>query len=377
MSIIVVPVTSKKLLKRFIEVPYTVHHGDPLWIPPLRMERNATFSPRNSEFFRRAETALFIAQQNGRDVGRISAQIDPLLKTAGMAGIGHFGCISAIDDEQVFAALLQSAEGFLREHGVTRMLGPFSMSINEETGLLVEGFDTPPMLMMGHDPAYTGPRLEQRGFVKEKDLFAYLADLTAPMSKSGAAMLRRPAARNVILRGLNFSDYDNEIRTLVDIFNDSWAGNWGFVPMTEAETAALGKHLRLLLDKRLVRFADVDGKAAGFIVVLPNINEAIRDLQGNLLPFGWAKFLWRLKVRGLTSARVPLMGVRRSVSGTMLGAALPMHLIASVWEAAMEMGLRQVELSWILEDNLPMRHILNKFGARNYKTYRIYGKSLS
>ncbi len=162
----------------------------------------------------------------------------------------------------------------------------------------------------------------------------------------------------------------------MDIFNDSWSGNWGFVPMTQAETSTLGKHLRLLLDKRLVRFAEVDGQPAGFIVVLPNINEAIRDLRGDLLPLGWIKLLWRLKIQGLTSARVPLMGVRRSVSGTMLGAAIPMHLIASVWEPAREMGIRQVELSWILEDNLAMRHILDKFGARPYKTYRIYGKAL-
>lgn len=377
MSITVIPVTGKALLHRFIEVPYMVHCDDPLWIPPLRIERKQTFSPRYSEFFRRADVGLFIAQQDGKDVGRVSAQIDPLLTIAGMPGVGHFGCLSAIDDAQVFAALMEAAEVFLRARGATRMLGPFSMSINEETGLLVDGFDTPPMLMMGHDPAYAGPRLEQLGLAKEKDMYAYLADLTAPMSKSGMAMLRRPAARNVVLRGLNFSDYDNEIRTLVDIFNDSWAGNWGFVPMTEAETSALGKHLRLLLDKRLLRFAEVDGKAVGFIVVLPNINEAIHDLQGDLLPFGWAKFLWRLKVRGVTSARVPLMGVRRSISGTMLGAALPMHLIASVWDVATEMGFRQVELSWILEGNLPMRHILDKFGARIYKTYRIYGKALA
>jgi len=375
-SLTIIPVTGKNLLRRFIEVPYTVHHGDPLWIPPLRMERAQAFSSRHNDFFRRAEARLFIAHQDGRDVGRISAQIDPMLRDANMAGVGHFGCLSAIDDSAVFAALVHAAEAFLRERGVTRMLGPFSMSIKEETGLLVEGFDTPPMLMMGHDPVYADGHLRQLGLAKEKDVYAYLVDLRQPMSKSGTAMLRRPPARNVVMRGLNFSDYENEIRTLVDIFNDAWSGNWGFVPMTQAETSALGKHLRLLLDKRLVRFAEIDGRALGFIVVLPNINEAIHDLGGNLLPVGWAKFLWRLKIRGLKSARVPLMGVRRDVSGTMLGAAMPMHLIASVWDAAMQMGLHQIELSWILEDNKPMQHILEKFGARIYKTYRIYGKAL-
>ena len=363
-------------MRRFIEVPYTVHRDDPLWIPPLRMERAQNFSPRHNDFFRHAEVQLFIAEKNGRDVGRISAQIDPLLSAAGMPGTGHFGCLSTIDDQQVLAALMGAAEGFLRSRGKNRMLGPFSMSIKEETGLLVEGFDTPPMLLMGHDPAYTGPRLEQLGLAREKDMYAYVVDVTAPMSKSGTALLRRPPAGNIVLRGLDFSNYENEIRTLVDIFNDAWSENWGFVPMTQAETSALGKHLRLILDKRLVRFAEVDGRAAGFIVVLPNINEAIRDLQGNLFPFGWARFLWRLKVQGVRSARVPLMGVRRSVSATLQGAAVPLHLIASVRDAAIEMGFRQVELSWILEDNLPMRRILEKLGARPYKTYRIYGKSL-
>lgn len=376
MGIEIIPVRDNRLLRRFVEVPYTVQRDDPMWIPPLRMERAQSFSARHNDFFRTADVALFIARKDGRDVGRISAQIDPLLMDAGMGDAGHFGCISAVDDAGVFAALVQAAEGFLRARGKTRMLGPFSMSIKEETGLLVDGFDTPPMLLMGHDPAYAGPRLESLGLVKEKDMHAYLADLRAPMSKAATAMLHRPLSRNVTIRCIDFSDYENEIRTLVDIFNDSWSGNWGFVPMTQAETSALGKHLRLLLDKRLVRFAEVDGKAAGFIVVLPNINEAIRDLYGKLLPFGWARFLWRLKVRGVSSARVPLMGVRRAMSGTMQGAAMPMHLIASVWGVAKEMGFHQVEMSWILEDNYPMRHIMEKFGARQYKTYRIYGKAL-
>lgn len=377
MTIKIIQVKDKAALRRFVEVPYTVHRGDPNWVPPLRLERMQAFSPKHNEFMRRAEVGLFIAQQDGRDVGRISAQLDPLLKAAGYNETGHFGCLCAMDDAAVFDALLKTAEDFLRQRGVRQVLGPFSLSINEETGLLVDGFDTPPMLMMGHDRPYVSGHLARAGYVKEKDMYAYLSDLTVPMSRAGSAMLRRMPARNVVLRSLDFSDYDNEIKTLVDIFNDAWSGNWGFVPMTAAETAALGKHLRLLLDKRLIRFAEVEGRAVGFIVVLPNINEAIQDLRGNLLPFGWAKFLWRLKLSGIKTARVPLMGVRRSIASTMLGAAMPMHLIASVWESAMEMGIRRVELSWILEDNLPMRNILNKFGAAQYRTYRVYGKQLA
>lgn len=377
MLVNIIPVAGKKLLRRFIEIPYRVHEGDPNWIPPLRMERAQALSPKHNEFMRRADVGLFIAQRNGKDVGRISAQIDPLMKTSGQPATGYFGCLCAIDDAAVFAALLEAAEAFLRQRAVMRARGPFSMSINEETGLLIDGFDTPPMLMMGHDRPYIGARLEQLGYAKEKDMYAYIADLTAPQPATAAAMLRRPPSGKVVLRRLNLDDYDNEIRLLVDIFNDAWRDNWGFVPMSDAETMALGKHLRLILDKRLLLFAEIEGAAAGFIAVLPNINEAIRDLNGRLLPFGWMKFLWRLKVRGVRSLRVPLMGVRRNVAGTMAGAALPLHMIAAVWNSALDMGFREVELSWILEDNLPMRHILKRLGARPYKTYRVYGKTLT
>ncbi|PKP68187.1 MAG: dATP pyrophosphohydrolase [Alphaproteobacteria bacterium HGW-Alphaproteobacteria-5] len=376
MTVGIVPVTGKASLKRFIEVPFAVHKNDAFWVPPLRMERKQAFSPSDNEFLRRAEVRFWIATRDGRDVGRISAQIDPLAGTPGMAPVGHFGCLSAIDDPEVFAALLQTAERFLRERGVEHVQGPFSLSINEEMGLLVDGFDAPPMLLMGHDPVYAGARLEELGYGKEKDVYAYLMDTTVPLSRSARGMLFRPAAASVKMRRLDFSNYDNEIRTIVDIYNDAWSGNWGFVPLTESETDEMAKRMRVLLDERLVWFAEVDGEAVAFIVALPNVNEAIRDLDGRLLPFGWAKLLWRLKVKGVGSGRVPLMGVRRHLAGTVIGSALPLQLVGAIWPGAIELGFRWFELSWILEDNLPMRRILERLGAHAYKTYRIYGKTL-
>jgi hypothetical protein len=259
---------------------------------------------------------------------------------------------------------------------VTHVRGPFSLSINEETGLLVEGFDTPPMLLMGHDPAYAAARLEALGYRKERDTYAYMLDMQAPLSRSARSMLERPLPASVTMRRLNFSDYSNEIRRMVDIYNDAWSSNWGFVPLTEPEADEMAKRMRMLLDDRLVWFAEADGRAVAFIVVLPNINEAVRDLDGRLFPFGWAKLLWRLKWRRVKSARVPLMGVRRSLSGTLIGSAIPLQLIGSVLPPAAAYGFRWVELSWILEDNLAMRRILERLGARAYKTYRVYGKIL-
>jgi GNAT superfamily N-acetyltransferase len=376
MTVEIVRVTDKATLRRFIRVPFAVHENDRAWVPPLVMERKEAFSPRDNAFMRRAEVRFWLARRDGRDVGRISAQIDPLAQRGGEAPVGHFGCLSAIDDRDVFAALLDTAEDFLKSRGVTRAYGPFTLSINEETGLLVDGFDTPPMLLMGHDPAYAGERLEALGYRREKDVFAYLLDMEATLSPSARGMLERPLPGSVTMRRLNLKDYANEIRRMVDIYNDAWSGNWGFVPLTEPEADELAKRMKMLLDERLVWFAEADGRAVAFIVVLPNVNEAVRDLDGRLFPLGWAKLLWRLKFKGVKSARVPLMGVRRSLAGTMIGSALPLQLIGAVLPANAAFGFRWIELSWILEDNLPMRRILERLGARAYKTYRVYGKAL-
>jgi hypothetical protein len=201
-------------------------------------------------------------------------------------------------------------------------------------------------------------------------------DMESPLSRPVRAMLEHPPASSVRLRRLDLRDYANEVRRMVDIYNDAWSGNWGFVPLTGAEADEMADRMRILLDERLVWFAEVDGQPVGFIVVLPNVNEAIRDLGGRLLPFGWAKLLWRLKVSGVSTARVPLMGVRRSLAGTVIGSFIPLQLIGAVMPVGAAFGFRRVELSWILEDNRPMRRVLERLGARPYKTYRVYGKAL-
>lgn len=377
MTIEVVPVAGGAQLRSFIRVPFAVHRDDRAWIPPLIMERKEAFSAKTNEFLRRAEARFWIARSNGREVGRISAQIDPLAQV-GQGRVGHFGCLSAVNDREVFASLLAAAEEFLRSRGIERALGPFSLSINEETGLLIDGFDTPPMLLMGHDPPYAAGHLEALGYRKEKDVYAYLIDRdVAPLSRAVRALFERRLAGTVRLRRLDFRNYANEIRTMVDIFNDAWSENWGFVPLTNAEADEMAKRMRMLLDKELVWFAEIDGEAVGFIVMLPNLNEAIADLNGHLFPFGWAKLLWRLKMHRIKSARVALMGVRKRLSGTVLGSSLPIALISSLEPGADAFGIRKVELSWILEDNRPMRHILERLGARAYKTYRVYGKALA
>ena len=375
-DITIVPVRTRAELTRFIKLPIRLNAGDPNWITPLMMERAEALSPKTNPFFEHAEVQLWLAVRGGRDVGRISAQIDALAPQTPGLKTGNFGLIAAEDDAVIFSLLFRAAEDWLRARGCVRALGPFNLSVNEEVGLLVDGFDTPPMVMMGHDPAYTGGRVEEQGYAKAKDVYAYLCDPTADLPAVVVRRVRRGLPDGVTLRELDMSRYDEEVVSLTEILNDAWSGNWGFVPTTEAETRQLAKALKPVIEKKMTLFAEIDGEPAGFIVLLPNINEAIADLKGKLLPFGWAKLLWRLKVSGVKSARVPLMGVKRKFADTMRGQLLPFHLMNAGRNASLALGYTKFEFSWVLEENMPMRRISEAMGATIYKTYRIYEKTL-
>lgn len=374
-AVSIVPVQSKADLDRFIRVPTRLNAWDPNYIAPLLFERGEALTAKGNPFFQHADVQFWLAVRDGRDVGRISAQIDhlnPLTKD----GVGHFGMIAAEDDAEVFTALFATAEAWLKDRGCKVAQGPVNLSTNEEVGLLVEGHDTPPMFMMGHDAPFTGARIECAGYGRAKDIYAYVCSVADDLPPAILKRVRKPAAEGVVLRQLDMKRFDAEVQTLTGILNDAWAENWGFTPTTEAETQALANNLKLLLDPRLAWFAEIDGEPAGFMILLPNINEAIADLKGKLFPFGWAKLLWRLKVKGPKTGRVPLMGVRKSFAATRRGQLLPFQLIDAVAQAARKLGYERYELSWILEDNLAMRRICDAGGAKVYKTYRIYEKAL-
>lgn len=372
----IVPVRSKVELDRFIRLPMRLGADDPNYVAPLVFERQQSLTAKGNPFFEHAEVEFWLAVRDGRDVGRISAQIDRLNPQTPQ-GIGNFGMVAAEDDPTIFAALFTVAEDWLRTRGCRAALGPVNLSTNEEVGLLVEGHENPPMFMMSHDARYLAARIEEQGYGRAKDIFAYICsvkdDLPAPILRR----IRKGPPEGVTLRMLDMSRFDAEVDTLTGILNDAWSGNWGFTPTTEAETKALAATLKLLIDKRLTWFAEVDGETVGFMILLPNINEAIADLKGKLFPFGWAKLIWRLKIRGVKTGRVPLMGVKRKVAGSLRGQLLPFLLIDAVAQAARELGYARYELSWVLEDNLPMRRICDVGGAKIYKTYRLYQKSLT
>ena len=372
----IIPVASKAELERFIQIPMRINARDPNYIAPLMFERREALSQKHNPFFEHAEAQFWLARKNGRDVGRISAQIDHLAKKDPAAPEGFFGMIAAEDDPEIFAALFATAEDWLRGRGRLRALGPLNLSIWEEVGLQIDGYDTPSMLMMPQDAPFTARRIEEQGYAKVKDVFAYISGV--PVFTPGVqARLNRPLPPGMVLRPIRMKRFDEELKNVVEILNDAWSENWGSTPITDAETRHLGESLKLILHPRLLWFVEIEGEPAAFVALLPNLNDAIFDLKGKLAPFGWAKLLWRLKVRGVKRGRVPLMGVKKKFARDRRGIFAPFVILDAIRREGVKLGITEAEYSWILEDNMPMRHILEGFGARIYKTYRLYGKSLT
>jgi hypothetical protein len=369
----VIPASTPAEMKRFIQLPAALYGSDPNFVPPLLLEREEALSPKKNPYFQHAEAKFWLARRDGRDVGRISAQIDRLVKDP---QVGHFGMLVAEDDPETIGALFAAAEGWLRERGKTRVLGPFNLSINEESGLLVDGFETPPMLLMNHDPRYLGGHIEAQGYAKAKDLFAYIVDTASGLPDSARRFIEKRMPKNMTVRNLDTKRYLEEFDTVTAIFNDAWSRNWGFLPFTEAEIAHMAKSMKPLVRPEYVVIVEVDRRPIGFGLALPNLNELIADFDGRLLPFNWLKLLLRLK-RGPKTARVPLMGIRRTYSGGLIGGLAPFLIVDAIRKALQANGVREVEMSWILEDNRPMRHIIESLGARSYKTYRVYEKRIA
>lgn len=372
------PVMTRRQRVEFIEMAQRIYAGDPFWVRPLVLERLQHLDPRRNPFFAHAEVGYWVARRYGVPVGRISAQVNHAHLSRHGDATGHFGFIEAEDSDEVFAALLSTAEAWLRQRGMRRVIGPFTLSINDESGLLVSGFTAPPFFMMGHARPYYGSRIEAQGYVKAKDLIAYAYDTAAEPDPSLASLVARAVRKHdVRFRGLNMKRYDDEVRTIFAIFNDAWSDNWGFVPFTHEELEHVAGSLKPLLRRDDVAIAEIGGEPAAMAVSFSNVNEAIADLRGRLLPFNWAKLIWRLKVRGTKTARLPLMGVRRRYQGGALSAALALGVIDRLRVAHRRRGTLRGELSWVLEDNQATRRIIEMYGAKPYKTYRLYAKDLA
>ncbi len=371
------PVITKADKMAFLKVPFSIYANDPNWVAPLFLERLEHLNLKKNPYFEHAEAQLFIAEQNGKPVGRISAQIDQLHLERYKDATGQFGFLEAHNELAIFKALFEAAETWLRGKGMKRVLGPFSFSINDEMGLLIKGFDTPPNMMMGHGTPFYAAHVEANGFRKIKDVLAYTHDREKFLPPAIDRLYTRGmASGDVVIRPLNKSDIKNEIKIIMDIFNDAWSDNWGFIPFTNAELQALATNLKMLVRSEAVQIASYRGEYAAFIVTLPNLNEWIAGMNGKLLPFNWIKLVGKLITKKSNSFRVPLMGVRKKFKDGVLGSALSIGLSKTVGEFHRSRGATSAEMSWILEDNMGMRHIMETIGATAYKTYRVYEKQL-
>lgn len=373
--VVISMVKTRRELDIFISLPGMLYKSDPCWIEPLHVERREHLSRKNPTSDHITWQA-WIATCDGAPVGRILAQIDTLHQDIHGSDTGHFGMLDAVDNYEVFRSLLTTAEAWLRARGVKQVTGPFSMNINQESGLLVEGFDTPPSAFMNHHHPYYQIYLDALGYREATDLLAYWMrteelNFPAPLRK----MMDRERSR-IRIRILDRSKFGEEMQTLREIFNDAWAHNWGFVPFTEHDFGDMGAQLKFLVPADLIYIAEIDDEPCAFIVAMPNIHEAIAPLKGKLLPFGWLRLLWTLKVAGTRTARVPLMGVKQRYQFSRQGPVIALLLIEALKAPFVRRKLLALEMSWILESNTGMRTILERIGASAYKRYRLYEKRI-
>jgi hypothetical protein len=375
----IVEVTDHRDLREFIRFPVRLHRHDPNWVPPLDNEVRKLLDRRHHPFFEHGEACLWLAKRGGETVGRISAQINRLHVELHHDPTGNFGFLDAIDDQAVFHALLTTAEVWLKSRSMTRILGPYNLSMNDEIGLLVQGFDTPPMVAMPHAPSYYAGRIDAEHYTKAKDLHAYLLDMAnAPDLDSPRAQRAREklSSRNAVtVRHIDMKHFAEEMRRGLDIYNDAWADNWGFLPVNEREATVLIKSINPIVDPGGIIFGLVDGEMVSIVVSIPNLNEIIADLDGRLLPFNWVKLLWRLKFRRPKSARVILAGVRTAYRHSPVSGALIAYSLQELLLHYKRVGVQHVEWSWILEDNQKSAAIRN-IGATLSKVYRLYEKPL-
>jgi GNAT superfamily N-acetyltransferase len=371
------PVESKADKKAFVDLAWEVYKEDPAWVPPLKDEVHGLITPGKNPWFEHAKAKFWLAERDGKVVGRISAQVDELVQDHMGQGTGQWGMLECLDGEAA-AALIATAEDWLREQGMTRALGPISLSIWDEPGLEIEGFSEPPTAMMGHHrPAYEG-WIEAAGYAKAKDLVTYEVDIAnwwdERISRLIQAGERNPRLR---LRQVDKSKFAEEARVILNLLNDAWSDNWGFVPLTESEIAYAGKKLKPIIYNELVWIAYYDDEPVAFMLTLPDINELIKDLNGELFPFGWAKLLWRLRKPKTHRARVPLMGVAKKLHHTRLASQLAFMLIEFTRrEVVAKFGVQIGEFGWILEDNKGMLSIAQLPGAHINHRYRIYEKTV-
>ncbi len=373
-EITVVPVTTKKELKKFIKFPWDVYRGDKKyenWVPPLLMMEKEQFDRKKNLFFKHADMQLFLAYKNGILSGRIAAIIDYAYVEYQKDETGFFGYFESFDDEDVAGALFNSAEEWILEKGYKKMLGPMNPTTGKIIGTLIDSFDIPPIFEMGYNAEYYPSLIEKCGYGKSKDLFSYIMDKTLKLSDKMLRVAEIVKKRHDIsVRSIDWKEWDTIIPILRDIYNEAWADNWGFVPWNEEEFEYLAKDLKMFVDSELVLVAYMGDEPVGFAIPFPDYNQIFKKMNGRLFPTGLFKILAGRKK--IDIIRTAILGVRNKAQKKGIDAVL----VKEIYERGEKMGMRGSELSWILEDNLTLVNLLEGWGAKHYRTYRIYEKNI-
>lgn len=364
--------TSKQERKQFINFPYQHYSDDEHWIAPLKIEQKKLIDEEKNPFYENGEIALFLAEQDGEICGRIAAIIDHRYNDHHNSKTGFFGFFECIDDQSVADLLFKVAEDWLRERGHNDILGPANPSMMDEIGVLVDGFEYNPSIMMPYHKPYYNKLIKNAGLNKEIDLYAFRVTQgnvnLERMYRAEEIVRRRLPKLNI--REINLKDLDREVEIVRYIFNEAWSGNWGFIPLTKKELEDLAKDLKLILDPKVAHIIEDDGEPIAFSIALPDLNQALKHLDGTLFPTGIFKLLWHR--RNINQVRTALMGVLPKYQGKGIDALLHKEAIVN----GREVGYNSSELSWVLESNKAMIQVAGKLGAHIEKTYRMYSRSL-
>ena len=365
---------SRSDLDRFIKLPWRIYQNDPVWVPPLLMDVRTALDRKKHPFHQHADVEYFLAWRDGEPVGRIAAIVNHLYNEFHGDTTGFFGFFESIPDQAVTNALMQEAERWLRARGRTSAQGPMNFSTNEELcspGVLIDGFNTPPKVMMTHTPRYYADLLEIAGYAKAKDLLCYYLDAMTTPERLMKAMERLSRVEGITMRPLNLKDFAGELARIKSIYNAAWEKNWGFVPMTEAEFEHMAKQLKPIIDPELIVIAESQGQPVGFAIQLPDFNQAMKHMNGRLFPTGLFKFLWYK--RKINEVRVITLGVIPEFRGRGIDSMLVLRMI----DVSRPHGMAKGEGSWVLEENVQMRRALERMGGHVYKKYRVYEKPLA
>jgi hypothetical protein len=361
----------------FLGVVDRIYEHDAAYVRPLDMLVKDQLSPRKNPFFEHGEGAMFCAYRDNTCVGRTTAHIDHEHLRLRGDQTGFFGFFDTIDDPEVALALFDRAERWLRSKGMQRVRGPLSLNMNEEVGCLVEGFDTPPYVAMPHHRPYQGGLIERAGYAKVKDFFAWSYTVGDPNKRVQRGVDEIKALPEVTARPLSLKHLERDIGLFVEIFNDCWSENWGFVPFTQTEVRKMAADYKFLIMPEITCIVSIDGDPAAVALAVPNLNELVRDMGGKLFPLGLPKLLWRLKVSGPKSARLVFLGIRKKYRTVRKYAGLSAFMYAWMNEGGKKLKIDRGELGWTLEDNGRVNAGIQLMGAKLYKKYRVYEKPLA